>query len=88
MYEHKLSSRNQFYLHQQDGDGPKMTMECTYLNGLPCHLLPKSVMSCYVVDAKKDAERTADAQELIWNVQAYATVKDVMGNVIESRLAR
>ena len=37
---------------------------------------------------KKDAERTADAKELIWNVQAYATVKDVMENAFESRLAR
>ena len=38
---------------------------------------------------KKDAERTADAKELIWNVQAaYATVMDVMGNAFESRLAR
>ena len=45
-------------------------------------------MSYYVVDAKKDAERTADAKELIWNVQAYATVNDVMGNAFESRLAR
>ena len=88
MYGHKLSSRSQFYLHQLDGDGPKMTMECMYLNGLPCHLLPKRVMSYYAVDAKKDAEGTADAKELIWNVQAYATVKDVMGNAFESKLAR
>ena len=88
MYGHKLYSRSQFYLHQQDGDRPKMTKECMYLNGLLCHLLSKRVMSYYVVDAKKDAERTADAKELIWNVQAYASVKDVMGNALESRLAR
>ena len=88
MYGHKLSSRSQFYLHQRDGDRPKMTMECMCLNGLRCHLLPKCVMSYYVVHAKEDAERTADAKELIWNVQAYATVKDVMGNAFESRLAR
>ena len=40
------------------------------------------------MDTKKDAERTADAKELSWNVQAYATVKDVMRNTFESRLAR
>ena len=87
MCGHKLSSRSQFHLHQQDGDGPKMTMECMYLNGLLCHLLLKRVMSYYVVDAKKDAERAADAKELIWNLQAYATVKDVMGHTFKSRLA-
>ena len=27
------------------------------------------------MDTKNDAERTADAKELSWNVQAYATVK-------------
>ena len=65
-----------------------MTMECMYLNGLSCYLLLKRVMSYYIVDAKNDAERTADAKELIWNVQAHATVKNVMGNAFESRLAR
>ena len=59
-----------------------------YVPKWTCLLLPKRVMSYYIVDAKKDAEKTADAKELIWNVQAYATVKDVMGNAFESRLAR
>ena len=40
------------------------------------------------MDTKKDAERTADTKELSWNVQAYATVKDVMRNAFESRLVR
>ena len=47
--------------------------------------------ACYELlccGCKKVAERTADAKELIWNVQAYATVKDVIGNAFESRLAR
>ena len=32
IYGHRLSSRSQFYLHQQDGDGPQLTVECMYLN--------------------------------------------------------
>ena len=40
------------------------------------------------MDTKKDAEITADAKELSWNVQAYAIVKDVMRNAFKSKMAR